>query len=213
VNLKKSFWTNDRKIYYYSDSKPAGWFKTSGSFSFGVVPDTGHFAPEGNYKYTKYILDDMITFGKMQCHHPDGKHACSVVSKMCEAMNNCNHGTCESNGLCKCEPWYRGGDCSYKALHSSESKKWENTVLGTDWLYYTHHTTSLTENFKVKITSKDYLMNVLVKKGSPASPTKYDFDMNFKSVSQLTISQDQIQGNFTVAIETLGYDFGKNHAN
>ena len=58
-------------------------------------------------------------------------------------------------------------------------------------------------------------MNVYIKKGSgsEASPTSMSYDIAFKATNLIRITPDIIQGNFTVAIETLGFDSGNNKAN
>jgi len=107
LNISAEFWKQDRKVYHYYDSKTksqavGGYYRTLGSFSLATLPKSGHFAPHDNYDATKAFLDDFIEYHKLHCH----SSSCSVVSKMCSHMNNCNgphQGVCSSYGTCQCK--------------------------------------------------------------------------------------------------------------
>ena len=51
-------------------------------------------------------------------------------------MNQCNNGTCENNGLCKCNPGYFDSDCTVKTKQLSPNYTDNLTLIGNQWEYY-----------------------------------------------------------------------------
>ena len=109
--LNVSFWDEARRVYYHSGSQVGGYYLQENNFTFIAVPKSGHFMPYGNYEASKAFLDDFVAHKKLQCKDPNGEK-CSVESKMCAAMNNCNGQPCV-NGQCICSTPLKGSDCSY----------------------------------------------------------------------------------------------------
>jgi hypothetical protein len=109
------FWNLNRKIYYYKDNlgeeQVGGYYRQKGNFTLMTVPKAGHFMPHDNFYATKSFLDDFVSSGSLICHKVN--KICDTVQTMCKAMNNCNNGTCLSNGQCQCNGMtVKGADCS-----------------------------------------------------------------------------------------------------
>ena len=92
--LNVSFWAEARKVYYHSISQVGGYYLQENNFTFIVVPKSGHFMPRGNYGASKAFLDDFVQGKQLKCRDPTGEE-CSVATKMCAAMNNCNGHPCK----------------------------------------------------------------------------------------------------------------------
>lgn len=124
LKVQDSFWTQDRKIYYYQgedgQTKIGGYFQRENSFVLLSVPKSGHFVPADNYYASKAYIDDIVSNGTLTCH----ADSCSVVDKMCSAMNDCNGaGICGANGQCGCfNSMTKGADCAYQAAYNSPEK-------------------------------------------------------------------------------------------
>jgi carboxypeptidase C (cathepsin A) len=64
--LPESFWTQDRKIYYFKTPnddqlRNGGYYRRTGNFTFVTTPKAGHFIPHDYYDASKAYLDDWVT--------------------------------------------------------------------------------------------------------------------------------------------------------
>jgi len=81
-SLGKSFWAQDRKMYYFNGTNPSdsllgGYYIQYEAFSFATVPKSGHFVPASYYDVSLSYLDDLVNNGKLDCH--DKLTNCSVA--------------------------------------------------------------------------------------------------------------------------------------
>lgn len=218
LNLSSSFWLQDRKVYHYYDAETkasavGGYYRTEGSFSLATLPKSGHFAPHDNYDATKAFLDDFITYHKLHCHSA----SCSVVSKMCSHMNNCNSpkGECTSHGRCSCKAnaqgvLYKGADCSYDPLSS-----WGHQTLKTKGHAYGYYVidneSDASSEWKLTISSNSSYFNVYASFGEHANPNRFNHEISFENVpanKEFELTDKQFYGHqtLTIAFEVLGFD-------
>lgn len=187
LNLSTTFWEQDRKVYKYYDAKikthaVGGYYRTHGSFSLATLPKSGHFAPHDNYDATKAFLDDFITHHKLQCHTT----SCSVVSKMCSHMNDCNapsKGECTTYGTCKCNKnskgvLYKGADCSFEP-----SSHWGPQTFLTKGHAYTYFVVdNVSDEWKLTVSTNTSSFNIYASFGEHANPNRFNHEMAFMSV-------------------------------
>lgn len=128
----------------------------------------------GNYAASKSFLDDFVNNRSLQCHDTSGQN-CSVVEKMCKAMNNCNSGKCLDNGMCECPRNFKGADCSYPVNSESTKVKTE----GTKWIYYSY---DFSDPWKLSITSDSRPISIYIGLGIDSNPNAFNHDINFKKV-------------------------------
>jgi hypothetical protein len=220
LNVREDFWNQDRKIYYYKgidgSTQVGGYYQEEYSFTLLAVPKSGHFIPADNYYASKAYLDDIVANGKLTCH----AETCSVVDKMCAAMNNCNgNGACGTNGQCTCSSnSIKGADCAYRAAKNDPSKEvqgWSCTTSGTEWCYYMMSKEMASNDLEITIESSKMPVTVYIGYGEASNPGKFEYDVIFKNVDanrKLKLNKDTVphDGGYTVALEVHGYDYGKN---
>ena len=128
---------------------------------------------------------------------------------MCAAMNNCNNGktgTCQSNGQCVCNKGWKGADCALEAIGFDKKSRGESKLTnGTEWFYIQIEKTH--GPFYIQMVSSSVKFSVFLSAGSDSNPNQFNFDMEFKNVQKLKISDNLIpRGNLTAAIQVHGYD-------
>lgn len=108
LDVSKSFWEQDRRIYHMKNGSVGGYYQQEGKFTLMSVPKAGHFIPYFFYDSNKEVLDDMIVNGSLTCRD------CRVNELMCQAMKTDeSRGVCKNNGKLFCDTGYTGADCSH----------------------------------------------------------------------------------------------------
>lgn len=153
------------------------------------MPKSGHFLPADYYAATKAYLDDYVNNQALTCLGDDTYESCRVVDEMCAAMNDCNgNGECGDNGQCTCDADYKGADCSYRTVRTSEFDSSNSSVAlsttGTAWLYF-QQDLNLTENEDWEMSFEsagNANFTIYVSFGVDSNPNEFDFDIVFKNM-------------------------------
>lgn len=138
-------------------------------------------------------------------------------------MNDCNGaGLCGTNGQCGCfNSMTKGADCAYKAAYNDPAKDlqgWSCSTKGTEWCYFVLTKEMASKDMEIALLSKNANVNVYIGYGEDSNPGKFEYDIIFKNLTanrKLALSRNNIptDGGYTIAVEVLGYDYGKNTPN
>jgi carboxypeptidase C (cathepsin A) len=134
----------------------AGYIKQSNNLIFITMRNAGHFAPRDRPGSALNILDHIFSDEKTwKC--PDNK--CSLVSRKCQAMKNCNgNGLCSelTGGKCICSNDFFGPDCSIKPEMLLSNKVVKMSPRDTKMYNLSHYDTDVL----LEIDSDDH--NILI---------------------------------------------------
>ena len=176
-----------------------------------TVPNAGHFVPA---EATKAFLLDYFAEGKLSCHA--AKEAdCSTKNIMCKFMNNCSsNGECLETGLCKCNPGFRGADCSQRDVILEDFFDTEYTFNGTQWLFFSFaQELMFGETFEFTLSSTTP-MEVYMLKGANADvdPNEFNHDIAFKQQTFVKFGNDMFPSlaTFVAAVRVNGINFYQN---
>eukprot|EP00512_Aurantiochytrium_limacinum_P012053 CAMPEP_0171570154 /NCGR_PEP_ID=MMETSP0961-20121227/2775_1 /TAXON_ID=87120 /ORGANISM="Aurantiochytrium limacinum, Strain ATCCMYA-1381" /LENGTH=662 /DNA_ID=CAMNT_0012124589 /DNA_START=247 /DNA_END=2235 /DNA_ORIENTATION=+ len=191
---RDQFWVQDRKIYRFPDGRVGGYFRSSETFSFMVVPKAGHYVPNNNFETSFAMLEDYIKHGGLQCHESTGK-GCSVASDLCGAMHECSgHGTCNSEtfGRCQCDEGFGLEDCSLQItrVHDNDEtntyKPGSIKTSGIQWFGFQIYAKT------VRIDSDPCSLDVFISRNIHHQPTHLEHDLALYKQTHLRIDQEAL---------------------
>lgn len=160
TKLRDSFWEKEQLIYHYTENKAkgvGGYYKQQDLFTYITLPKAGGDNTQDNYNATTAVLADFIQFDRLKCR------GCSTVSPKCLAMLYCNNngtnsnGVCNAeNGVCKCNPGFKGADCSYNNTNLQQDPHKLVLTKGNKFVYFTVPYFTQAWSLSIKSSARDF---------------------------------------------------------